>query len=98
MTHAIKVPTTPAHPPRPDTPSKSGKGPAERVGTPPKSPFHSGPARSPSPLQGMRMGEAPITLDMAKAELQKLRETEAEPTHQLRKDLSIISFPLVLRT
>jgi hypothetical protein len=69
--------------------------PTSAIPQPPKasSPIHPY-SRSPSPLAGMRMGEAPITLDLARAELQKLRDSslsEGDPSHQLRKELTVVS-------
>lgn len=45
------------------------------------------------------MGELPVTLDMARAELQKLKDaslSEGDPSHQLRKELAVVSLYLYL--
>lgn len=82
---------------RPETPTKGGRGPLLAT-TPPKPNSNNNPvptsptssSRSPSPL--LPGGPIVTTLDMARAELQKLREaTLADgPSHQLRKDLAVL--------
>lgn len=75
---------------RPETPTKGGKGPlvastSPKVGSTPLS-----GTRSPSPH--LQLGDGLTTLDMARAELQKLRDAQLEgPLNQLRKDLAAIS-------
>eukprot|EP00026_Physarum_polycephalum_P001526 Phypoly_transcript_01528.p1 GENE.Phypoly_transcript_01528~~Phypoly_transcript_01528.p1 ORF type:complete len:1080 (+),score=256.77 Phypoly_transcript_01528:75-3314(+) len=81
----------PKRPPQPPSPTSASPSPHVPKSSSPIPPAYS---RSPSPLAGMRMGEAPITLDMARAELQKLRDaslSEGDPSHQLRKELNVLT-------
>lgn len=95
----VKVPGKPepakaktTQPPSPPSSAGAAGAKAIPVSSSPVPPIYD--SRSPSPLAGLRMGEAPISLDMARAELQKLKDaslSDGDPSRQLRKDLAVIS-------